>query len=217
MTEPILEHRSAGSRNHGVSAQLREQTSEHHQRAERSEFQQRFVRGKLPVSAYVAWLEQMLCVYQVLESQLSSGASTAAGLDVEPWRRTEHLTRDLTYLRAADPVLPVNATRAFLQQLGHWAQSQPLALLGVLYVLEGSTNGSRFIAKSLRKAYNLGDAGGLAFMDPYGASQPERWRTFKAELDRAIPAAAAAGLIDTAKKTFDAVSAIGEELLPLKG
>lgn len=54
--------------------------------------------------------------------------------------------------------------------------------LGMLYVLEGSTLGGRFI---LQRLSELGaDVSDLAFLDPYGGRTGERWRGFLGILER---------------------------------
>jgi heme oxygenase len=199
-----------------VSAALREQTTEHHKRAERSDFQRQLLGGHLPVAAYTAWLEQMWFVYRDLESRLTGpgGSDSTAPLDAGSWRRTPHLETDLRHFGVeTESLSPVPATREFVARLRQGAEANPAALLGVLYVLEGSTNGSRYIARNLRKAYNLDGNGGLAFLDPYGDVQPERWRAFKNELDAAVSPGEAPELITAARETFDALTLIGEQLL----
>jgi len=201
---------------HPVSAALRDQTSEHHKRAERSDFQRQLLGGHLPVAAYTAWLEQMWFVYRDLESRLTGpeGSDSAAPLDPGSWRRTPQLESDLGHFGVeTESLSPVPATREFVVRLGQRAEASPAALLGVLYVLEGSTNGSRYIARNLRKAYDLSGNGGLAFLDPYGDGQPERWRAFKSELDAAVSPGQAPELITAARETFDALTLIGEQLL----
>jgi heme oxygenase len=199
-----------------VAGSLRDHTAEHHKRAERSEFQRMLIAGRLPVSGYIGWLEQMLCVYRSLEAHLASGngAGRYTGVDVEAWRRTPHLERDLAHFgRDATTPSPVPATGALVEQMGRWADGSAPALLGVLYVLEGSTNGSRYIARSLRKAYDLAGEAGLAFMDPYGDLQPERWLEFKRQLEMSASTGDLDGLIVAARGTFDAVTEIGQGLL----
>jgi heme oxygenase len=199
-----------------ASVALREQTSEHHKRAERSDFQRRLLGGQLPVAAYTAWLEQMWFVYRDLESCLAGpgGYNRSAALDAGSWRRTPQIESDLHYFGVTTESLsPVSATQEFLARLKQRAEVKTAALLGVVYVLEGSTNGSRYIARSLRKAYDLDGRGGLAFLDPYGDAQPERWRAFKSELDAATSPGEAGELIAAARETFDALTRIGEQLL----
>jgi heme oxygenase len=199
-----------------VAGSLRDHTTEHHKRAERSEFQRLLIAGRLPVTGYIGWLEQMLCVYRSLETHLASGnrAGKYPGVDVVAWGRTPQLERDLAHFgRDATAASPVPATGALVEQMGRWARGSTPALLGVLYVLEGSTNGSRYIARSLRKAYHLSGEAGLAFMDPYGDLQPERWWEFKHQLEASVGTGDLEDLIAAARGTFDAVTEIGQGLL----
>ncbi|HTS87262.1 MAG TPA: biliverdin-producing heme oxygenase [Gemmatimonadales bacterium] len=190
-----------------LSLRLREATHDLHRAAEGARFQRELVKGRLPLACYVAWLVQMQTVYTTLERHLP-----ATGFDADPWRRTPQLERDLRHWAAGNGVAA--ATLTFTTQLARWAESEPWALVGVLYVLEGSTNGSRHIARVLRTAYDRSGDEGLAFLDPYGAEQPARWAAFKVQLDSVVPAEAAPALFIGAEATFRAVIAMGEELLP---
>lgn len=197
-----------------ASASLRTLTADNHRAAEQSLFQRRFIRGQLPVAAYIGWLSQMLCVYRSLEGHLNNSTlQSRPRLHGEPWRRSAELERDLTHFsRSPAAAAPNQATVGFLDQLDRWAQTEPAALLGVLYVLEGSTNGSRHIARVLRSVYGLTDVNGLRFMDPYGERQPQRWVEFKVALDAEVTADEVPTLVAAAQATFDAVTSIGAEL-----
>lgn len=70
------------------------------------------------------------------------------------------------------PAFPVPASRA--------------EALGMLYVLEGSTLGGRFIAGALA-ARGVTDPD-LAFLDPYGSATGARWRAFLTVLAREVGA-----------------------------
>jgi len=98
------------------------------------------------------------------------------------------------------------------------ARQEPLALLGVLYVLEGSTNGSKFIARKVRPAYELPASGeGSAYLDPYGDLQPARWQEFKAAMDALdLPADEVGPIVMAAQQTFDSIRELGAELLATK-
>jgi len=198
-------------RGQSVSRVLRERTAEHHTRAERSEFQRRLVSGRLPRPLYVAWLRQLLAVYQTLETLRGSGPLGPILTDSR--RRASQLQRDLEDL-GATPTTDglVAATRAFVAQLHRWAKTDPVALIGVLYVLEGSTNGGRYIARALRHAYGLSDGRGLTALDPYGEHQPEAWRGFKADLDASVSPDQLPHLAEAAQQTFDAVTEMGKEI-----
>jgi heme oxygenase len=195
---------------------LREHTADDHHRAERSDFQRRFVSGRLPRAGYTAWLEQMWWVYRALAAHFAGDGVPAphAALFADARDRTPDLAADLAFLGSAPGATrAVPATDAFLARIAQWAAVDPPALLGVLYVLEGSTNGSRYIANAVRKAYGLDGGSGTAFLDPYGEAQPARWKAFKRELDAAVSAHEVPSLIAAARETFNAVGAMGAELV----
>ncbi|MBW7934632.1 MAG: biliverdin-producing heme oxygenase [Gemmatimonadaceae bacterium] len=202
-----------------ASAHLRAATATAHTRAERSAFQRALISGRLPLERYVAFLHAMRDIWQALEEvapRVSTGAARAMLL--EPQRfRAHDIDRDLVHLRGLLPtaVSPENnaAANAFVARIHALANANPSALLGVLYVLEGSTNGGRYIARAMRRAYGLVDDQGVAFQDPYGDAQPERWAEWKAALDSMVSVGKVAALVDVAVETFDAVAQIGDSVL----
>ncbi len=206
----------------GVMATLKTATAEHHHRAEKHEFQQMMVRGALSREAYAEWLGQMLLVHRGLEEHLArlvaSHPAVGAVFD-DDRRKVPFLLDDLAFYQARADTEPVPATSRFLAYLDTLAADSPLALLGVFYVLEGSTNGARFIARRLRTAYDLpGDGGGAAYVDPYGDAQPRRWQEFKDEMEQLALTEADVRLITkAAQDTFDAIGAVGGDLLAHPG
>lgn len=197
---------------------LRESTAGHHRRAEQHTFQQQMVRGTLPRAVYLRWLGQMLQIHSTLESHLDRLVTRDPRLTTvfdDERRRAPALRRDLAFLGAATDPPPLPAVRRLLTRMEQWAADHPLALLGMLYVLEGSTNGSKFIARRLRPAYELPATGeGAGYLDPYGAMQPARWRAFKTAMDALqLPATEVVHLTLAAQQTFDSLSDLGTELL----
>ena len=202
----------------GVMATLKAATAEHHRRAEKHEFQQLMVRGALSRDAYAEWLGQMLLVHRGLEEHLTKlvASHPAVGAVFDDSRRkVPFLLDDLAFYQGRADSDPVPATSRFLQYLDSLAASSPLSLLGALYVLEGSTNGARFIARRLRTAYDLpADGGGAAYVDPYGDAQPRRWQEFKDEMEQlALGEADIRIITQAAQETFDAIGAVGGDLL----
>jgi heme oxygenase len=197
---------------------LRENTASHHRRAEQHEFQREFVRGTLPRELYLRWLGQLLHIHTALEAHLDrlvAGQPRFKGVFDDTRRKVDLLRKDLAFLGAAagQPALP--AAGAMIAWLASLAESQPMALLGVLYVLEGSTNGSKFIARKVRPAYGLpADGSGTAYLDPYGDAQPARWQEFKAAMDALpLPADEVEPIVAAAQHTFDSIRELGAELL----
>jgi heme oxygenase len=202
----------------GTMLTLREGTAEHHRRAEQHPFQQQLVRGALPRELYVRWLGQMLQVHAALEGHLDRFVARHPQFKSvfnDERRKTAALHRDLAYFGSDAPQAPLPAARGLMDRMDRLAAAQPVALLGILYVLEGSTNGSKFIARRVRPAYELPATGeGSAYLDPYGDLQPARWQEWKAAMDaQGLSAAEVEPLTLAAQETFDAVHDLGGELL----
>jgi heme oxygenase len=127
--------------------------------------------------------------------------------------RIPDLERDLTFYELdRDGHQPGNAASRFASQIEETKQSNPVALLGALYVLEGSTNGGRFLARALRQSWDL-DGDGLSYFDPYGEEQPQRWAAFKRDMEEASFAAdQQEAIIEMAKMTFQAIAEVSDEV-----
>ncbi len=200
----------------GIMATLKAATAEQHRRAERHEFQQMMVRGTLPREVYADWLGQMLHIHRGLEDHLDrlveSHPRVASVFD-DDRRKVPFLLDDLAFYQSDGEGEALPAARRFLALLDTLAATTPLALLGVLYVLEGSTNGARFIARRIREAYDLPPDGGAAFVDPYGEAQPSRWKEFKEAMERLdLSGAETRSVTAAAQETFNAVEALGGDL-----
>lgn len=202
----------------GTMLTLRESTASHHRRAEQHPFQRQMVQGALPRELYVQWLGQMHLVHAALEAHLDR--LVARHPEFKPIfnderRKVAALRRDIAYFGAPQNSAALPAAREFMDRMDRLAVAAPTALLGVLYVLEGSTNGSKFIARRVRPAYDLPATGeGSAYLDPYGDLQPVRWQEWKAAMDAlGLPEAEVAQLTLAAQQTFDAVRELGAELL----
>ena len=83
----------------------------------------------------------------------------------------------------------------------------------MLYVLEGSTNGSKFIARAIRREYGLGEGPGASYLDPHGELQQERWQAFKRDMDDVgFTETEASAIIDAACRMFRALTDVSDEL-----
>lgn len=203
----------------GIMGRLRESTRELHKEAESRPLQRSMARGTLPRGSYAMYLGQLRHLHAALEAALDSTVSNRtdmATLHTDERRRVPDLDRDLASFGVEPgsvPVLP--ATERFIERLDEFAQRDPVALLGPLYVLEGSTNGGRFLAKVLQRALLLEAGEGLSYMDPYGERQPEMWAEFKRLADSMpLTSGQSDAVQDAARETFAAIAAISDSILP---
>ncbi len=147
-------------------------------------------------------------IHQRLEQELDAVAQFA-----DPLRRSGLVCRYAAFHIPADDALGAQldgvasldfSNRSRTPLLAKFTGEHPLPdfpapadraeALGMLYVLEGSTLGGRFILRALAER-NVADPD-LAFLDPYGSETGARWRDFLDVLARETGDDAA--LIDSA-------------------
>jgi heme oxygenase len=195
---------------------LKAETRDLHSHAESRTLQRAIASGSIDRDAFTSYLGQLYHVHRSLESALdessdeNSAISTVATTDR---MHVPHLNRDLGYFEIdSNEIEAGEAATRFASVIEQTKTSNPIALLGALYVLEGSTNGGRFLARSLRQAWNL-DGDGLSYFDPYGEEQPQRWAAFKRDMDGAdFDADQEASILEMARATFIAIAQISDEV-----
>lgn len=206
------------SSDQSLSIALKSATNSLHEQAERHPLQRSLLKGELPLELFTQQMSQLLLVHTALESAiLGVGANNASLASVSRQEQFQQprLKQDLAHF-GCDPAsaLPTPATKALCSKIEQFASSCPIALLGVLYVFEGSNNGGRYIARAVRSAYNIEGTQGISFLDPYGEAQPQKWAEFKTAMnaltlsDEDLDAVVAA-----ACDTFCAITAMGDDLL----
>ncbi|MBA4040046.1 MAG: hypothetical protein C0468_06970 [Planctomyces sp.] len=214
--QAIADHPAQGTQS--LALTLRDATKDAHVAAEKHPFHGMLFSGRLPREAFAAQLAQAMHLQTVLEAGLSrASAAPAVSAVVRPHHfRLELFERDL---RAWGVEPAATSASAATRALGAWidqhASAAPAGLLGVLYVVEGSTNGAQFIAKAVRRAYRLADdAPGLASLDPHGPAQQERWQAFRRDLDLApLSPPDRAAALQGANGAFGWASAVMDELM----
>lgn len=200
-----------------ISERLKAETAEHHTAAERHPFQRSLVRGTVGREGYAEYLGQMLLVHAALEAGLRRAAPAVPAIAKvvrEEQYQEPYLRRDLAHF-GVDPaaVTPSPATAELVARLERVARERPLALLGHHYVLEGSNNGSRFIARAIRSALGLSGREGTEYLDPYGEAQRANWAQFKADLDACgLSEAEGDVLVKAAAEMFEGIHRISEDL-----
>ncbi len=200
----------------GLHEALKSRTWPLHQRAEHHPFQAAIMRGGMSRSGYVAQLEQTLLVHRVLERHLAGRRRHVPALTAlvrDHHFRVPHAEADLAALGGSTHAPPRPCTTAFIAEIDAAADARPHALVGYLYVLEGSTNGAKFIAKALARALGIADGHGLSYQDPHGDLQRPRWTEFKAALNTLdLTPAQAEDVVAAAESLFTWTIALFDEL-----
>lgn len=171
-------------------------------------------RGTISRAEYAAYLGQLLHLWNAIDDGVAKAA--ARDLRVKAMVREYHphawrVRADLRFYGrdGGAPALGTTATMVEMIQ----AAAESSAIVGAWYVLEGSANGGRYIAKSLATAFRLDGRDGLMAMDPHGEAQRERWQAWREALDAAgFDEAERAGILAAANATFEGMSGIMDAL-----
>ena len=161
-----------------------------HTRLEAAPFFAALGAGELPLESYVGELRAFTMFHAAVERALpASRDARIAAVWREDMRKMPLLERDLRFFEPRAVADLREATEAALRatdQLTLWAAEQPLALLGVLYVLEGSTLGAKVVRPLVARAFHLNDDGGLSYLGCYGNAVAEHWRGFQERMNALV-------------------------------
>jgi heme oxygenase len=152
--------------------------------------------GRIDRDTYAAGLGPLLALHKGLEAALAAahGAPEVAAV-YDPCRMTRGplLAADRVALGEVPAPAAANVAIGRLADEFHeWAEFRPWALIGALYVTEGSRMGSMLLARSLSAAFGVRpELGvGLDYHVAGIATRPADWQRFKAAVN-ALPLAPA--------------------------
>ena len=217
----LTEHTTEASKTPDASfmQSLKAATQAAHDSAEKHPFHRALAQGLAPREQYAAYLGQLLQVHSVLDNRLQAAAKSnpaVARVRRDEHHNVAHLMEDIGSMGICPVhIKPSPATQACIARIERAASEASVSLLGFHYVMEGSKNGGRFIAKVLRRVYGFEGPTGTLYFDPYGDSQRACWLQFRADMDAcAFSEPEQALILESAMAMFDAVAAIGEDLIP---
>jgi len=201
-----------------LAATLKESTGEAHKKAESTDLQRLMMQGQLEDRHFASYMAQLFHMHSAIEQLMGANAGAAALIrwtaDQEHSLRLAQDLGDLGTSVDAQPLL--KATEAMVGTIKSLTAEDPIALIGLFYVLEGSMNGNRYIVRALRHMPG-GDRCGFRYLDPYGEEQPAKWGAFREALDSFETTEAQSELVvRSAHAVFDGIAAICEEVMAVE-
>lgn len=205
----------------GIMRRLAAATAEPHRILKLHPVSRDLAAGLLPRSTYVAWLGQLFFVHRTLEWHLGRLRTVVPPLGAvvrDHYFHTPALASDLACFGVGlQRLTPLASTSVLVELVDGLAVRAPLALLGLAYVLEDGKNGGRQIAKRARLAYRLRPGQGIAYLDPYGEKQRQRWLDFKIDMEASgFDADETAVIVDAARLMLQSLVAILDEILAVE-
>ncbi|XZE19251.1 biliverdin-producing heme oxygenase [Pirellulaceae bacterium SH449] len=194
---------------------VRSAISASHHQIEQTPFSTGMMDGRITKEDYSRGLSQLWHIHKALESSVQT-CSQAAEFFTDEMIRTDTIARDLKafgFQVDSFDVLP--ETALITEKINAWGATVPHALLGCIYILEGSRMGSLVIAKPLGRTLGLtaGEVSGLEYHLEGAAQTPARLREFKARVDSAgLDDQAEADLIEGAVQFMDMLNTLYEAL-----
>jgi heme oxygenase len=154
-----------------LRTRLRDATAPLHKQLDQQPLLVALLGKELPLADY----QQLLGIYYSLYHQLEAALKhytdqQPIAFDYQPRYKTPLLLNDLKYWHIKPEPLRCQITLPDINSLG--------ALLGLLYVLEGSTLGGQFIAQHLQLTYGYTRSTGSDFYNGYGEQTKTHWQSF---------------------------------------
>lgn len=199
--------------------QLHSQTQDLHQRAHALPFFQELLQGRLSLISYVAQLRALAVIHGVLERQMLTCDHPAVQAVLPGYMpKLPLLQRDLAQFSHLDfkDILPaVTAALSSANWILLCRETDPVSLLGYLYVLEGSTLGGKVLQPHVSRTLNLASLPGTEFLNSYGSAVGANWEQFTLRMNAAVPdAAIQERLVQAARQAFEHLIQLYEALHP---
>jgi len=198
-----------------LSSRLREATAEAHTVAERHPVQGRMARGAVSREDYANWLEQMYHVWAALDAAVAETATADPRVFamLRPYHaHASRIEADLAFLGRTGARSPASPGTQRLVDFVH-STAKSAAAIGPWYVLEGSNNGGRFLAKAVSRALEISGPEGLRSLDPHGEAQQAHWLEWRSALDaQQFTDSERAAIIDAASRTFAGLTPVFDDM-----
>jgi heme oxygenase len=190
-----------------IMDRLKSETRHAHDRTEAIAFSAAMMEGRLPKDRFVGQLRSYRDVHDALETNLRASTHPAVrAIWTDDLAKTQLLDADLAHFGARSSAMNDDValhTREFVAWINATALAAPVALIGALYVLEGSTLGAMVLKPRIATAYGLEGDAGLAYYSPYGHAVMPHWKAFKERVNTAVADPRDHGVIlDAANETF---------------
>ena len=199
--------------------ELKAATQPAHLRLETAPFFSALAACQLPLESYVGQLRALAVIHGVLEQALASCADARIG---SVWNREMRklplLQKDLRFFEprtVADVKKGADAALKAAEQLRLLCVERPLALLGCVYVLEGSTLGATVLRPLIARAFLLTGEEGLAYLHNYGTEVKARWAQFQHRMNQLSLSAEERGqIVKAAGDFFQQLDSVFRALYP---
>ncbi|MFW5810749.1 MAG: biliverdin-producing heme oxygenase [Thermodesulfobacteriota bacterium] len=202
-----------------MMTRLKEETQEYHSRLESSPFFQALMEHRLPLECYLDQLRALAVIHGILETEIAASTDDRV-LSVweEELKKLPLLQEDLSFFEprtGSDSAASIEAAQQMVKNIRLRGIEKPVALLGYLYVLEGSTLGNSMHRPDISATFHLEGLNGCRYYSSYLNDVRSHWIRFSEKMDAALnDPSLYATLIEAAHETFAGLEKLYESLYP---
>jgi heme oxygenase len=147
---------------------LKTQTAVSHKKLESLPVSSCILSPEMKIDDYAHYLKLMYDVHYDVEKNIFPLLSNVIG-DLKDREKKHLIEEDLTFLKYNKPA-PVSVFDT---------KNSPIPFaLGILYVVEGSSLGGRFILKNIETVLGLNEGKGVSYFTGYGNKTGSQWKNF---------------------------------------
>ncbi len=202
-----------------IMTRLKEETQEYHSRLESSPFFQALMEHRLPLECYVNQLTALAVIHGILENEIA--ASTDEGVQSvweEDYKKLSLVQEDLSFFKpriVSDTVASIEAAQSMAKNIRLIGIEKSVALLGYLYVLEGSTLGSSMHQPDITATFHLEGLNGCRYYSSYLNDVRSHWIRFSEKMNAALnDPSLYTTIIEAAHEAFAGLEKLYESLYP---
>lgn len=152
---------------------LRERTSESHKNLEQLPISKSIIDPEITIKKYALYLSLMHDVVQNIENEIYPILNTIIS-DLNERKKGQNILNDLDIagFKKKQSISPFKNTSEMSVEFA----------LGIMYVVEGSTLGGRFILKNVQDSLGYDEMSGASYFAGYGNKTGSYWKRFLKEL-----------------------------------
>lgn len=204
-----------------VMDRLKAETRDRHSVLEALPYFKALIDHRLPLEGYVNQLRALSVIHGVLETEISAqGDPRVSAVWDEETRKLPLLISDLAFFEprgVPDAAAAMEAAQTLAAKIRTTGSETPAALLGYLYVTEGSTLGNRIHHPDVSATFHLNGVDGCRYYLGYGDRVESRWRRFSEAMNRSLDDPSAHGpLVKAAHEAFSGLERLYAALHPLE-
>ena len=209
------------SQHQTLMGSLKEAIIDQHARMEALPFIAALTNGRLPLESYVGLLRAMAVIQGTLEHELTLiPSSDIRTILLDRPSRLVHLRKDLSIFDQQlipDIAAALGYSRKIAERIRLYRVEQPTDLLGIIYVLEGTTLGNSVHLRDVLKCIGSKTSGNAYYYAGYGKETARYWQEFSAAMNSLpMDEAGCNRLIQVARDFFDQLEALFSALYPLE-